>query len=54
MAKNNRTSHTLTKSELWLGWIWLLFELFLLPTLLVMANAWANSPLGREFFMACT
>ena len=49
MAKNNRIAHTLTKSELWLGWIWLLFELFLLPTLLVMANAWANSPLGSAW-----
>ena len=49
MAKFNRISHTLTRSELWLGWIWLLFELFLLPTLLVMANAWANYPLGSSW-----
>ena len=49
MAKNNRTSHTLTKSEFWLGWIWLLFELFFLPTLLSMINAWANSPLGSAW-----
>ena len=49
MAKNNRTSHTLTKSELWLGWAYLLFELFLLPTLLVMANSAANYPLGSAY-----
>ena len=49
MAKNNRIPYSLTKAEFWLGWIWLLFELFLLPTLLVMANAWANSPLGSAW-----
>lgn len=49
MAKNNRISLTLTRSETWLGWGWLLFELFLLPTLLVMANAAANYPLGSAW-----
>ena len=49
MAKNNKTSLTLTKSELWIGWLWLLFELFLLPTLLVMVNVWANYPLGSAW-----
>ena len=49
MAKNNKISLTLTKSELWAGWIWLLFELFLLPYLLVMANVLANSPLGSAW-----
>ena len=49
MAKNNRISLTLTKSELWTGWLWLLFELFLLPYLLVMANVLANYPLGSAW-----
>lgn len=49
MAKNNSLSHTLTKFEVWLGWGWLLFQVFLLPTLLVMANAAANYPLGSAW-----
>ena len=45
MAKHNRLSHTLTKSEIWLGWGWLLFQVLLLPNLLAMANAAVQNPL---------
>ena len=49
MTKNNRLSHTLTKSEIWIGLFWLLFQLFLLPSLLVMANAALHYPLGSAW-----
>ena len=49
MAKYNRLSHTLTKSELWLGWGWLLFQTILLSDLLAIVNASAGYPLGSEW-----
>ena len=49
MAKYNRLSHTLTNAETWLGWAYLPFQVFLLPTLLAMANAAAHYPLGSAW-----
>lgn len=49
MAKYERLSTTLNQGERILGWIWLLVELFVLPSLLVMANAALNYPLGSAW-----
>lgn len=49
MAKRNHASYTFTKAETWLGWGYLLFQVFLLPTLLVMANTALHSPLGSAW-----
>lgn len=49
MAKNNRFSQFMTNTETWLGWGYLALSLFVLPTLLVMANAALNYPLGSAW-----
>ena len=46
MAKYPRLTNTLTRSETVFGWLWLIFELFFLPPLLALANAWLGYPLG--------
>lgn len=50
MAKYQRLTNTLTRSETILGWLWLIFELFFLPALMVMVNNWLGSPLRDSWF----
>ena len=49
MSKYNRISNTVSQSEFWLGLFYLLFELFVLPTLLSLANAALHYPLGSAW-----
>lgn len=49
MAKYDRLTNSLTQNEVLLGWIYLLFECFLLPSLLAMANAAIQYPLGTAW-----
>lgn len=50
MAKYQSLTNTLTRSETILGWLWLIFELFFLPALMVMANNWLGRPLEDSWF----
>lgn len=45
MAKYDRISDSLTRKEQILGWIWLVFQLCFLPTLLAAGNGWLGNPL---------
>lgn len=48
MAKYQRLTNMLTRGEVIWGWLWLIFELFFLPTLMGMANAWLGYPLRES------
>ena len=50
MGKHERLTNSLTQTEVLLGWAWLIFEVFLLPTLLAMGNAALHNPLGSAWF----
>lgn len=49
MAKYERLSNSLNQTEVLLGWVWLIFEVLFLPSLLVMANAALHYPLGSAW-----
>ena len=56
MAKNNRLSNTLNRTETILGWLWLMFQLLALPHLLRAVNAAVGSPLNGgwlSFLFTC-
>lgn len=46
MAKKKKSIVTMTRSELGLGWVWLVFEQLLLPTLLQLLNSLLPVPLS--------
>lgn len=46
MAKKKKSMVTMTRSELGLGWVWLVFEVMLLPTLLNLLNSLLPVPLS--------
>ena len=48
MAKNSRLTDSLTRSEVIWGWIWLIFEVAMLPLVLVMINHALGSPFGES------
>ena len=50
MAKKKKSMVTMTRSELGLGWVWLVFELMLLPTLLQLLNSLLPVPLSAAYF----
>lgn len=45
MANNERLTNSLSKSEALLGWVYLIFEVLFLPTLLVLVNTVLHRPL---------
>lgn len=49
MAKKKNVLVTMTRSELGLGWVWLAFELLLLPTLLQMLNSLLPVPVSYAY-----
>lgn len=49
MAKKKKSIITMTRSELGLGWVWLVFELLLLPTLLRLLNTLLPVPLSSAY-----
>lgn len=49
MAKYDKLTHSLTRSEVILGWIWLIFQTLFLPALLVMANGLLDYPLSNAW-----
>lgn len=49
MAKQERLTNSLTRNEILLGWLWLIFEVFCLPVVLVMLNNLLHRPLGTAW-----
>ena len=49
MAKKKKSMVTMTRSELALGWVWLVFEVALLPTLLNLLNSLLPVPLSAPY-----
>lgn len=49
MAKKKNVNVTMTRSELGLGWVWLVFELLALPTLLRLLNSLLPVPLSSAY-----
>ncbi len=49
MSKNNRSFNFISASEFWLGLLYFLFQLLLLPLVLSLANAWLGYPLGAAW-----
>ena len=49
MAKYQSLTNTLTRSETILGWLWLIFELFFLPALMVNLQSMVMEPVFRKY-----